>query len=119
MTNTMLAEERERCGGEVDADLRSVFRPLLGALPKELLGKIIPAKRTVMRRRVSRGGRGTAATVRPAAMVKAKQGQRMTGPACIKIEHQKITGLASRLEGMMSWCSITARTYSMLFSRQT
>ena len=83
-------------GGDADLDLRAAFGALLGALPKEMLGKIIPAERAVMLWRVSRGAREALAIVQPAATVKG----RGTGI--------KIIGLAGMLENMLSWCRITA-----------
>jgi len=82
---------------DVDLDLRAAFGELLGALPKELLGKIIPAERTVMLRRLSRGARAALAMVQPAATVQVEQEK-----------GQGVTGLTEILEKMLSWRRITA-----------
>ena len=69
----------EASGG--DADVGSDLWAALGALPKEIIGKIIPDERAVMLQRVSRGARETLAPVRPAATVQAKEGTRLAGKA--------------------------------------
>ena len=78
-----------------DEDLSAAFGALFTALPKELLAKIVPAERTVMLRRVSKGARSEIGAARPAAVVKARSGG------------GRIAGLEERLHGMMSWCVIT------------
>ena len=57
----------EALSGNEDADLSAAFGPLFRALPKELLTKIVPAERTVMLCRVSKGARWALAAARPAA----------------------------------------------------
>ena len=95
MARATAAEALGTGSGEGDADVRAAFGALLGGLPKEILERVIPAKRAVMLGRVSKGARAGLATVRPGATVQAKEGRR------------EITGLAGRLRGMLSWCRIT------------
>ena len=96
-----------RLGG-ADSDLCfAAFGPVLGALPKEMLDRVIPATRAVMLRQVSRGVREALATVRPVAMVRA-----------MKL-HRETAFLAGRLEGLLSWCRITALHLRGVFLRPT
>ena len=53
------------------ADLCAAFGPLFRALPKELLSKIVPAERTIMLYRVSKGARQALMAAKPGAVVKA------------------------------------------------
>jgi hypothetical protein len=94
MQTDTLSEAPAASGGNAGSDLGAAFGALLGVLPKEVLGQIIPAERAVMLRRVSRGARGALAAVQPAAKVQVKQAHR-------------IAGLAGILEKMLSWCRIT------------
>ena len=93
---------RARAAGCVDADpdLLAAFGALLGAVPKELLERIIPPERAVMLQLVSTGARAGLAAVRPAATVKAR--------ASLQGAVFGITALAGRLRDMLSWCRITA-----------
>ena len=67
-----------------DADLSAAFGPLFRALPKELISKIVPAERTVMLCRVSRGARWALAAARPAAVVKERFENKSIGGTTIK-----------------------------------
>ena len=67
-----------------DAVLSAAFGPLFRALPKELISKIVPAERTVMLCRVSRGARWALAAARPAAVVKERFENKSIGGTTIK-----------------------------------
>ena len=88
-----------------DADLSGGFGELLREVPKELLTKIVPAERTVMLCRVSKGARTALAGARQAAVVKARGG------------HTRIAGLEEGLREMMSWCMITVLDLSGVWSQ--
>ena len=70
--------ELARAPSDEDADLSvsTAFGGPLGAMPRELFAKIVPAERTVMLRKVSRGAQSALASAQPAAVVKAKGGAR-------------------------------------------
>ena len=73
----------------------AAFGPLFRALPQELLAKIMPAERTVMLCRVSKGARLALMAAKHAAVVKAKGQCKWNA------------GLGEHLCGMMSWCTIS------------
>ena len=73
----------------------AAFGPLFRALPQELLAKIMPAERTVMLCRVSKGARLALMAAKHAAVVKAKGQCKWNA------------GLGEHLCGMMSWCAIS------------
>ena len=77
-----------------DADLSAAFGRIFGKLHKELAAKIVPAERTLMLSRVSKGARQALMAAKPTAVVKARGGGR------------RIAGHWENLGRTMSWCII-------------
>ena len=90
-----------------DADLSAAFGLHFTALPKEILTNMVPAERTIMLCRVSKGARSVLAAARPAAVVKGRGGctripglgERLSGMMCLSLAHLNLCGILIMKEG--------------------